>query len=340
MVATALIVGCDGVLVHKARGRKDAARRAAHAAAWREACASVGLAWSDGDFERLAGVPAADAFARLAAEQGAAGVDTAAASRAKAAAQKRLSSGEPYAPAVAFTRDAAAAGAAVALAGNVRRDHAAAVLAKTGLAAVVRAVVARDTAPDAPARLLAAAAALGMPLSACHVLAADDETLAAAQHAGCAGATDARGLPGYAEAAAAMDGPPEPPRPPRLKGSVKSYTAKNQYGFITPDDGGPDVYVPALDICRRAPRELKAGERVEYWTEAREEGRLKALKVTAEGQPPWKDGKKKKKKGRGKAGSVLGAAAAAQRTGAAAMAADAGGDSETESSSDGMDTDA
>jgi beta-phosphoglucomutase-like phosphatase (HAD superfamily) len=152
MVATALIVGCDGVLVHKPQGRKDAARRAAHAAAWREACAAVGLAWRDADFERLAGVPGAEAFARLAAEQGAAGVDAAAASRAKAAAQKRLSSGEPFAPAVAFTRDAAAAGAAVALAASVRRDHAAAVLAKTEAAAKTEAELASREKFNAQAR--------------------------------------------------------------------------------------------------------------------------------------------------------------------------------------------
>ena len=341
MVATALIVGCDGVLVHKARGKKDTARRAAHAAAWHEACASVGLLWRDGDFERLAGMPSADAFALLATEQRVA-VDAAAASKTKAQAQKRLSSGEPYAPAVAFTRDAAAAGALVALAANVRRDHAAAVLAKTGLAQVVRAVVASDSAPDAPGRLAAAAAALSTPLAACHVLAADDDTLAAALQAGCAGVTDARAMPGYAEAAAALTGPPLPPPPPRLRGVVKSYMVKNQYGFITPELPGPDVYVHFLDICRGGSRELAVGERVEYWVEERDGGKLKARKVTAEGQAPWGDKKKKKKKSNGKAaggadGKALGAAAAAQRTGnAAPMAASSGSDSD---GSEGMDTD-
>ena len=350
MAATALVVGCDGVLVHKSGGHA-ASRRAAHAAAWREACASVGLVWRDQDFERLAGVPAADAFARLAAEQGVAGIDFAAAARAKALAQRRLSSGEPFAPAVAFVRDAAGAGAAVALAAAVRRDHAAAVLAKTGLAALVRAVVSREAAPDAASRLLAAAVALGTPLASCHVLAADDETLAAAMQAGCAGATDARALPGYAQAAAVAAGPPEPPPPPRLKGVVKSYMPKTQYGFITPDGGGADIYVHNVDICRPPPRHLVVGERVEYWTEARAQGRLRARKVTAEGQPPWKDGgKKKKKKSKSKGGSTggaegraLGAAAAAQRTGAAAAAptaADEDDESDWESNGDdGMETD-
>ena len=342
MVATALLVGCDGVLVHKARGKKDTARRAAHAAAWHEACASVGLVWRDGDFERLAGMPSAEAFALLASEQGVA-VDAAAASKTKAQAQKRLSSGEPYAPAVAFTRDAAAAGALVALAANVRRDHAAAVLAKTGLAQVVRAVAASDTAPDAPGRLVAAAAALSTPLASCHVLAADDDTLAAALHAGCAGVTDARAMPGYAEAAAALTGPPLPPPPPRLRGVVKSYMVKNQYGFITPDVPGPDVYVHFLDICRGGSRELSVGERVEYWVEERDGGKLKARKVTAEGQAPWGDKKKKKKKSKAGAtaaeGRALGAAAAAQRTGnaaAAPMAASSGSESD---GSEGMETD-
>ena len=347
MAATALIVGCDGVLVHKARGQKDTARRAAHAAAWHEACASVGLLWRSGDFERLAGMPSADAFALLATEQGVA-MDAAAAVKAKAQAQKRLSSGEPYAPAVAFTRDAAAAGALVALAANVRRDHAAAVLAKTGLAQVVRAVAARDTADDATGRLLAAAAALSAPLSSCHVLAGDDETLAAALQAGCAGMTDARGMPGYAQAAAALTGPPLPPPPPRLRGVVKSYMAKNQYGFITPDVPGPDVYVHFLDICRGGSRELAVGERVEFWVEERDGGKLKARKVTAEGQAPWGDKKKKKKKKKAGAAAggqdrrALGAAAAAQRTGnagAAPMAADEASSGSDSDGSEGMDTD-
>jgi beta-phosphoglucomutase-like phosphatase (HAD superfamily) len=225
----ALLLGCDGVLVHKPRA-KESARRTAHLAASREAAAAFGLVYSDADFERLAGVPAAEAFARLAAEQGRAGVDGAAVAAAKTRAQKRLSSGEPYAAALAFAQEAAAAGAALVVACDAKRDHAIAVIAKLGLSSVVRAVVARDSAPDALARLTAAAVAVGVPAERCHVLEASDTALAAAAAAGMS-ATDARSLPGYAAAAAAADGPPPPPR---LRGRVKSYSTTKHYGFITP----------------------------------------------------------------------------------------------------------
>jgi beta-phosphoglucomutase-like phosphatase (HAD superfamily) len=228
----ALLLGCDGVLVLKPR-QKEASRRAAHLAASREAAAAFGLAYSEADFERLAGVPAAEAFARLAAEQGRAGVDGAAVAAAKTRAQKRLSSGEPYAAALAFAQEAAAAGAQLAVACDNRRDHVTAVLAKLGMSAAVRTVMARDSAPDALARLTAAAAALGVPPARCHVLEANDGALAAAAAAGMS-ATDARTLPGYAAAAAAADGPPQPPPPPRLRGCVKSYSTIKHYGFITP----------------------------------------------------------------------------------------------------------
>jgi beta-phosphoglucomutase-like phosphatase (HAD superfamily) len=246
-----LLLGCDGVLVHKpTEGGKEAARRAAHLAASREAAAAFGLRYADVDFERLAGLLAADAFAKLAQEQGRPDVDGAAVAAAKAVVQKRLSSGEPFAPGVAFACEAAAAGAALAVACGARRDHVAAVLAKTGLAAAVRAVCARDAAPDAAGRLAAAAAALGVPPAACHVLDADDATLAAAAAAGM-GATDARALPGWAAAAAAAQGPPGPPR---LRGTVKSYSETNHYGFIVPE-ARPACAAPparsALSACLR-----------------------------------------------------------------------------------------
>ena len=252
----ALLLGCDGVLVHRPSS-KEAARRGAHLAASREAAAAFGLTFLDADFQRLAGLASAEAFARLATEQGRV-VDGAAVAAAKAAAQKRHSSGQPYAAAVAFATEAAAAGAALAVAADARADHLAAVLQKTGL--TVRAVASRDTAVDAAGRLTAAAAALGLPLSACHVLDCSDAVLAAAVALGCCGVTDARTLPNYAAAAAAAEGPPPPPPPPRLRGVCKSYNDARSYGFLADAGGGADVFVHQSDICKRGFRRHLVGE--------------------------------------------------------------------------------
>ena len=47
-------------------------------------------------------------------------------------------------------------------------------------------------------------------------------------------------------------------------GSVKFFNAEKAYGFITPDDGGPDVFVNISSIQGSGYRTLEAGQQVEY----------------------------------------------------------------------------
>ncbi|MFI5529825.1 cold-shock protein [Kitasatospora sp. NPDC051853] len=47
-------------------------------------------------------------------------------------------------------------------------------------------------------------------------------------------------------------------------GSVKSYNMHHGYGFITPDDGSPELTVYHDSILAPEPHELTAGQHVEY----------------------------------------------------------------------------
>lgn len=47
-------------------------------------------------------------------------------------------------------------------------------------------------------------------------------------------------------------------------GTVKWYNAAQWRGFITPDDGGPDVYFHGTAIKGSGPKELVEGTRVKY----------------------------------------------------------------------------
>ena len=48
------------------------------------------------------------------------------------------------------------------------------------------------------------------------------------------------------------------------EGTVKWFNSTKGYGFITPDDGSPDVFVHFSAIDGTGYRELTEGERVEY----------------------------------------------------------------------------
>ena len=47
-------------------------------------------------------------------------------------------------------------------------------------------------------------------------------------------------------------------------GTVKWFNAEKGFGFITQDDGGPDVFVHYSAIASSGYRELGEGQRVQY----------------------------------------------------------------------------
>jgi CspA family cold shock protein len=47
-------------------------------------------------------------------------------------------------------------------------------------------------------------------------------------------------------------------------GTVKWFNASKGFGFITPDDGSPDVFVHFSAINARGYRELTEGQRVQF----------------------------------------------------------------------------
>ncbi len=48
------------------------------------------------------------------------------------------------------------------------------------------------------------------------------------------------------------------------KGTVKWFNAEKGYGFITPDDGGEDLFVHHSNIAMEGFRALDEGQKVEY----------------------------------------------------------------------------
>lgn len=47
-------------------------------------------------------------------------------------------------------------------------------------------------------------------------------------------------------------------------GTVKWFNEQKGYGFITPDDGGKDLFVHHSNIVAEGYRTLREGQRVEY----------------------------------------------------------------------------
>ena len=63
-------------------------------------------------------------------------------------------------------------------------------------------------------------------------------------------------------------------------GKVKWFNATKGYGFITPDDGGKDVFVHISAVERAGWRTLNEGQRVSFDTEADARG-PKAINLKA-----------------------------------------------------------
>jgi cold shock protein len=56
------------------------------------------------------------------------------------------------------------------------------------------------------------------------------------------------------------------------EGTVKWFNSTKGYGFVTPDDGSPDVFVHYSAIEGSGYRELTEGERVEFEANAGAKG--------------------------------------------------------------------
>ena len=56
------------------------------------------------------------------------------------------------------------------------------------------------------------------------------------------------------------------------EGTVKWFNATKGYGFLTPDDGTPDVFVHFSAIEGSGYRELTEGQRVQFESQAGEKG--------------------------------------------------------------------
>jgi len=66
-------------------------------------------------------------------------------------------------------------------------------------------------------------------------------------------------------------------------GIVKWFNSNKGFGFITPDDGGEDLFVHQTSIHAEGFRSLREGESVEFSVESSDDGRTKALDVTGPG---------------------------------------------------------
>jgi CspA family cold shock protein len=69
-----------------------------------------------------------------------------------------------------------------------------------------------------------------------------------------------------------------------IKGTVKFFNGTKGFGFITPDDGGKEVFVPSATVTQSGAGSLKAGQRVSFETETESRG-PKAVKLTLLDEP-------------------------------------------------------
>ena len=64
-----------------------------------------------------------------------------------------------------------------------------------------------------------------------------------------------------------------------LSGKVAWFSGPKSYGFITPDDGGKDIFVYFSAIQMDGYKTLKEGQKVTYDVEMGEKGKLQACNV-------------------------------------------------------------
>lgn len=69
----------------------------------------------------------------------------------------------------------------------------------------------------------------------------------------------------------------------KSSGTVKWFNVTKGFGFITPDEGGEDLFVHQTAIQADGFRSLADGEQVEFFIETGSDGRQKAVNVCAPG---------------------------------------------------------
>ncbi|KAH7518438.1 hypothetical protein FEM48_Zijuj09G0171600 [Ziziphus jujuba var. spinosa] len=72
----------------------------------------------------------------------------------------------------------------------------------------------------------------------------------------------------------------------RVTGTVKWFNDQKGFGFITPSDGGEDLFVHQSSIRSEGFRSLGDGESVEFQIESDADGRSKAVDVTGPNEAP------------------------------------------------------
>jgi cold shock CspA family protein/arsenate reductase-like glutaredoxin family protein len=69
-------------------------------------------------------------------------------------------------------------------------------------------------------------------------------------------------------------------------GTIKFFNAAKKFGFVTPDDGGKDVFVPVASVAAAGISLLKAGQRVSFETAPDGKGPKAVNLALIEGPPP------------------------------------------------------
>lgn len=88
----------------------------------------------------------------------------------------------------------------------------------------------------------------------------------------------------------------------KVRGSVKWFSNRKGFGFITPADGSPDIFVHQSSLLCDGYRTLDEGWDVEFEIGHDDDGKVKAVNVTAPGGGPCQGERKKRRPGSGGGG--------------------------------------